>query len=215
MKDKRAIAVMWSFALLPVLLVAVCMPFLPARVPTNWGLDGSVTYSSASILWLLAGLSPLLAALYQLLPRIDPRKRNYEKFQAWYDAFGIIVPLLLLVCIIITLTESLRPGSVNVSRTVGLLMGGLLLFIGNMLGKVKSNFFMGVRTPWALSDPDVWNKTQRLGGHVFFLTGLVSLPLALFAPEKVFFVLFLAILLGGLALTCFMSWKWFQEKAGA
>lgn len=215
MKGKRAIAVMWFFALLPVLLVAVCMPLLPDRVPTNWGLDGRVSYSSVHILWLLAGLSPLLAGLYQFLPRIDPRRRNYEKFQAWYDAFGIIVPLILLVCIIITLTESLRPGSVNVSRTVGLLMGGVLLFIGNMLGKVKSNFFMGIRTPWALSDPDVWNRTQRLGGHVFFLTGLVSLPLALFAPEKVFAGIFFVLLLGGVGLTCFMSWKWYREKAGA
>ena len=71
---------------------------------------------------------------------------------------------------------------------------------------------MGIRTPWALSDPDVWNKTQRLGGWVFFLSGLSAVILSLLAPEKIFFAVFFTIFFVGIILTYFMSWKWYRDK---
>ncbi|MBO5034614.1 MAG: SdpI family protein, partial [Oscillospiraceae bacterium] len=81
-----------------------------------------------------------------------------------------------------------------------------------VMGKIKSNWFMGIRTPWALSDPDVWNKTNRLGGWVFFLTGLVELPVSIWCPEKVMAAVLLVGILGGTILTYFMSWKWYKDK---
>lgn len=212
MKSKKAIGAMWILALLPVILMLVCLPGLPERVPTHWNLDGTVTYSSRAALWILAGISPAVAALFQFLPRLDPKRRNYEKFQGWYDGMGVLLALFLLLCMVITLSESLHPGRISVSRAIGLAIGVLFLVIGNMMGKVKSNWFMGFRTPWALSDPDVWNKTQRMGGRVFFIAGLSCFPLSLLAPEKVFLGIFLLILFGGVALTYVMSWKWYREK---
>ena len=213
MKSKKAILLMWFFSLLTFLLVALAWPHLPEKVPTHWGLNGQVDgYSAPSALWILCAINLPLAAALQFLPRLDPTKENYEKFQSRYDFVGPLVPLLLLACIAITLSESLWPGRINVARTVGLMVGVLFIVLGNLMGKVKTNWFMGFRTPWALSDPDVWNKTQRLGGWVLFLAGLAAVVLALLAPETVFFIVFFAILIVGITLTYFMSWKWFQEK---
>lgn len=213
MKNKNAIALMWFLSLLPFALVAVAWPHLPEQVPIHWGLDGQVNgWAAPATLWLLCAIAPLLALGLQFLPRLDPKKENYEKFQSYYDLFGSLVPLITLVCVIITLSESLWPGRINVGRAVGLMMGILFIFIGNLMGKVKANWFMGFRTPWALSDPDVWNKTQRLGGWVLFLAGLSAVVLSLLAPPAVFFTVFLAILMGGVVLTYFMSWKWFKDK---
>lgn len=213
MKNKTAIVLMWVISLLPFVLVALAWPYLPERVPTHWGLDGQVNgWSSPFTLWLLCAISPLLSLGMQFLPRLDPKKENYEKFQSRYDFFGPLVPVILLVCIAVTLSESLWPGRINVGRTIGLMIGVLFLSIGNLMGKIKTNWFMGFRTPWALSDPDIWNKTQRMGGWVFFLSGLSAVLLSLLAPEKVFFAVFFTILIVGTILTYFMSWKWFKEK---
>lgn len=213
MKSKRAIVLMWVISLLPFALVALAWPYLPERVPTHWGLNGQVDgWSSPATLWLLCAISPLLSLGMQFLPRLDPKKENYEKFQSRYDFFGPLVPVILLVCIALTLSESLWPGRINVGRTIGLTLGVLFLIIGNLMGKVKTNWFLGFRTPWALSDPDVWTKTQRMGGWVLFLSGLSAVILSLLAPMKVFFTVFLGILFGGILLTYFMSWKWFKEK---
>ena len=213
MKNKKAILLMWIVSLLPFVLVAIAWPYLPERIPGHWGLNGQIDrYDAPATLWLMCAIGPLLSLGMQFLPRLDPKRENYEKFQPYYDFFGPLVPLLLLLCIAVTLSESLWPGRINVARAIGLMVGVLFLIIGNMMGKVKTNWFMGFRTPWALSDPDVWNKTQRLGGWTFFLSGLSALVLSLLAPEKIFFVVFFSILIVGLVLTYVMSWKWFREK---
>ena len=213
MKSKKAILLMWIVSLLPFVLVAIAWPHLPERIPGHWGLNGQIDrYDAPATLWLMCAIGPLLSLGFQFLPRLDPKRENYEKFQPYYDFFGPLVPLLLLLCIAVTLSESLWPGRINVARAIGLMVGVLFLIIGNMMGKVKTNWFMGFRTPWALSDPDVWNKTQRLGGWTFFLSGLSALVLSLLAPEKIFFVVFFSIIIVGLVLTYVMSWKWFREK---
>ena len=213
MKNKKAIALMWLFSLLPFLLVALAWPHLPEQVPTHWGLNGRVdAYSSPATLWLLCAIAPLLSLGMQFLPRLDPKRENYEKFQSRYDLFGPMVPLLLLVCVAVTLSESLWPGRIDVGRAILLMVGVLFLIVGNLMGKVKTNWFLGFRTPWALSDPDVWNRTQRMGGWTFFLSGLSAVLLALLAPSELFFALFFVILAAGTLLTCFMSWKWFRDK---
>lgn len=216
MKSKKAIVTMWCLSLLPFLLVALCWSRLPEMVPTHWGLNGQINgWSPRIALWGLCAIAPALSLGIQFLPRLDPKKENYEKFQGRYDFFGPLVPLILLVCVVITLSESLWPGRINVGRTIGVLVGLLFIVTGNLMGKVKSNWFMGFRTPWALSDPDVWNKTQRMGGWVLFLAGLAGLILSLLAPEKIFFAVFFVLLFGGIILTYFMSWKWFRDKKGS
>lgn len=49
----------------------------------------------------------------------------------------------------------------------------LAMLMENYLGKVRSNFFFGIRTPWTLSSELSWGKTHRLGGRLFVFLGLV------------------------------------------
>ncbi len=212
MKSRKMIALMWAFALLPGVMVALTWSRLPESVPMNWGFDGEVSYGARGSLWLLAGIGPVIALLYQFLPRIDPKKRNYERFQGVYDGFGAALPLFMTLMMAIILTETFRPGAIAVSRVATAAVCVIFVVIGCIMGKVKPNWFMGIRTPWALADSDVWNKTHRLGGWVFFLTGLINLPLALLAGEKVFFITFFAMALGGVVLTVVMSYVWFRAK---
>lgn len=212
MKNKKLIALMWVFALFPVALLAVFWGKLPDRVPTNWGFDGQVTYGPKSSMWLLAGMAPAIALMMRFLPKLDPKKKNYEKFQNLYDGFAALFPLFVGLVFIITLVETFRPGTVNVGRVITAFLSALFIGIGCIMGKIKPNWFMGIRTPWTLSDPDVWTKTHRLGGWVFFLVGLASLPLALLAPEKVFAFVLLGGSLGGCVFTYVMSYIWFKRK---
>jgi uncharacterized membrane protein len=70
----------------------------------------------------------------------------------------------------------------------GLLAGIFLFFalIGNVLGKVKRNFWMGVRTPWTLADPVVWDGTHRVAAWLFFATGIIGGVLAVISVNPVY-----------------------------
>ena len=215
MKRKGSILAMWLLALLPLVLVAVFYSRLPDQVPMHWGFDGEINrYGSKNELWLIGALGPLFALLFQFLPRLDPKRRNYEKFQTYYEAFSLVLVAFTSVMMGVALLESFRPGSLSMGRVVSALVGLLFLFVGNLMGKVKPNFFMGIRNPWTLSDPDVWNRAHRLGGGLFFLTGLATVVSAILLPEPVTF----AVLMAGTLLTALiptvMSYLWYRRRTG-
>ena len=66
--------------------------------------------------------------------------------------------------------------------------------IGNVLGKVRRNFWVGVRTPWTLASDKVWIATHRLAARLMVVAGMIGalgvpvalcfglLMLALFVP---------------------------------
>jgi uncharacterized membrane protein len=54
-----------------------------------------------------------------------------------------------------------------------LIFGGLFAVLGAVMGKIRPNWFVGIRTPWTLSSKESWVKTHRIGGWVFILIGLV------------------------------------------
>ena len=195
MTKKSTWIVLCLLALAPVALVAACYGALPDRVPTYWGLDGTVTYGPKALLWLFALLSPALTALLRLLPRLDPRRGNYARFQRCYDGFCAALLLFLLTLTAVTLA-----------------LGVLLAFLGNRLPKVKSNFFLGFRTPWTLSDPDVWNRTHRAGGILFFALGAALVPCGLFLPEQAAFGVLLAGVLAAALTPVVLSYIWYRQK---
>ena len=56
--------------------------------------------------------------------------------------------------------------------------------MGNVMGKVRKNFYIGIRVPWTLASDRVWNDTHRLaawlmvaGGIIGFLLVIAGLPL--------------------------------------
>lgn len=214
MTNKRFWIFIWVLALLPAVITAVVYARLPAMIPTHWNLNGTVTYGSKTTMLMLAGMSPLMALLFWVIPKIDPRKKNYEKFRAYYDGFILVLMLFLLMMDCIVLSESLWPGHISVGRVVNMAVGLLFIFLGNLLPKVKNNFFMGVRTPWTLSDPDVWNRTNRLGGKLFFWFGLVIAGGALFLPETAIFAVMMLCVLVVSAVPIVMSFLWYRAKRG-
>lgn len=68
---------------------------------------------------------------------------------------------------------------IDIARFV---IGGVCLLvavIGNMLSKVRRNFYIGVRTPWTLADERVWHATHRFAAKSFVIAGLLGLAMAL------------------------------------
>jgi uncharacterized membrane protein len=74
--------------------------------------------------------------------------------------------------------------SINISSFVFVAVGLLFMVIGNFLGKVRKNFFLGIRTPWTLASDEVWAKTHRLGGWCFVAAGIVMALMGVAAPAS-------------------------------
>ena len=166
MKNKRSQGILWVAAILPLIMVAAVWTRLPEQVPLNWGFDGTISYGGRAILWGLAVINPLIVLLMTFAPRMDPREENYQKFKGPYSALCLAVVLLMDAVMLITLAESLRPGTVNVYVMVQLMVAVLMMVIGNMMPKFRQTWFCGIKNAWTLSRERVWTRTHRLGGRL-------------------------------------------------
>ena len=91
-----------------------------------------------------------------------------------------IVPVVSLV--LSTILYSFALGlSVNASIVCNLLLGVLLIVLGNLMPKVKQNYSFGLKLPWTLHDSENWNRTHRLAGWCMAAAGVVLLVNALWA----------------------------------
>ena len=124
----------------------------------------------------------------------------------------LLVEVFVVVMMGLTLVESLHPNTFSIPKAVTVLVGFLFLFLGNMMPKVKQNFFMGMKTPWALSSETVWNKTQRLGGKMFFFGGILMVLGSFLVREKVLMGLLIGIAILICVVPTVMSYLWYQKE---
>ena len=214
MKNKRSQGILWVAAILPLIMEATVWTRLPEQVPLNWGFDGTISYGGRAILWGLAVINPLIVLLMTFAPRVDPREENYQKFKGPYSALCLAVVLLMDAVMLITLAESLRPGTVNVYVMVQLMVAVLMMVIGNMMPKFRQTWFCGIKNAWTLSSERVWTRTHRLGGRLYFAAG-AAMVVGAFFPPRVGFVLMVTVTVAVTLVATVMSYVWFrQEQAG-
>lgn len=202
----------WGLAVAPLAATALLYGRLPEQVAMHWNLDGSVNYGHKAQLFMIAGMAPLLAALFYAVPYIDPKKRSYEKFSGSYKVFQLFLMVFLLLVTGIILVEGLRPGTLRVEKCVIALVAALFIVIGNMMPKFRQNFFCGIKTPWALSSEKVWNRTHRLGGRLMFAAGILGL-VSVFLPSAAAFTVVLGSVLVAVAVPSVMSYFWYQRES--
>ena len=213
MNHKNHRVVIWVLALLPVAVTAAVYPSLPSEIPTHWGIDGTVTYGGRYTIWFIALMSPLFAFLFPLMRKIDPRRTNYAKFTGAYNGFIIALLLFLLAMNLTILSETFYPGRLSMYRFVMVAVGLLFAFLGYLMPQAKSNFFFGVRTPWTLSDIEVWDKTHKLAGHLFLYGGIFMIAMPFVLPEQIAFWALMALVFVLAGVPSVMSYLWYHRKS--
>ncbi len=84
----------------------------------------------------------------------------------------------------------------NISIIMPVAVGMLFTVIGNSMPKFKQNFYAGIRTSWTLSDEEIWFKTHRFGGKLWFVGGILMMTTAVLPKNMNFIALtFLALVL--------------------
>ncbi len=178
---------------------------LPDRMASHWGLNDEVN-GTISRFWG-AFLMPIIAlgmlALFLLLPLIDPMKANIATFRPIFNAFIAAILAFLLYLHVLTIVWNLGYQSFRMSTALLPGMGLIFILAGVLMRQAKRNFFIGIRTPWTLSNDRVWAKTHRLGAVLFIACGVIAL-LGVFFPGPIAFALVLVpVLAASLALVVY------------
>ncbi|MGC8971662.1 MAG: SdpI family protein [bacterium] len=191
--DREYISKEWGLILLVIslfILGAIFYPRLPEKVPSHWNAKGEVDQYSSRF-WGAFGMPIMIALLYLgllYIPYIDPKRENYIRFESTYRIIRVLIVLIFSILQIVLLGVVLTGKNYLISRLVPALIGVMFIFIGNFLPKVKYNWFLGVRTPWTLSNEEVWRRTHKFSGYLFVIGGLLMLLGAFLSPPMNFIV---------------------------
>ncbi len=163
-----------------ILITAVWVyPHLPDKVPSHWNIHGQVdAYSSRTF---GAFFEPLIVIglyfLMLLMPLIDPKRDNYQRFSSAYTFLRWSLVILFSVLYVTTTLVALGY-PLNVGFIVKAIVSILFIIIGNFMGQFRHNYFVGIRTPWTLANEEVWQRTHRLGSKIWVIGGLVCLAMS-------------------------------------
>ena len=203
----------------PVLVVAM-LAFslavygsLPAEVPTHWDWRGEADdWSSRAFgAFMLPGVALVLWLLLPALRKIDPRKTHYERFD---ETFWLMVNMILgfLAAMHVLALGAALGWPLDIGRAVNVLAGVMLMGLGNYLPRVRSNWWIGIRTPWTLDNERVWRETHRVAGVAFVAAGAITL-LTAFLPASVGYpVLMVSIATAALLPTIYSFVLYRREK---
>lgn len=205
--------------IIPIILIiasivmgVVAYPHLPAEIPMQWGLDGGVN-SYGSKLIALSTMSGILVMMYGFLiflPMVDPKKENYKRFTKTYYIIIYSIMGFMLAFQALSIFASLHD-NFDVSIVVPALAGFLFIIIGNYMQRAKQNFFLGIRTPWTLTNEEVWRKTHRLGSKLFVVAG-ICLMISGFLPSTFRGPIMLAVIVMTVFISYIASYIFFRKE---
>lgn len=204
----------------PLLVIAVSIvasfyfyAHFPATVTTHWNFQGQPNgYSGRAFgAFFFPALIAGIYLLFLALPALDPKRERYQEFIGPYNIFKNL--LVLFMAFIYFLMGIYNMGyQFNVGVWVSAAVGVLIVIMGNYMGKLKPNWFVGIKTPWTLSSENVWTKTHQVGGRLMMLFGLIII-ISPWLPVDVATVLFIG---GAVAFTLgsivYSYWLYRQEK---
>lgn len=147
-----------------VIFSVMAYPQLPERVPIQWEADGSVTNTTSRLVgaFIFPGIAAAIAGAYVIRRWIDPRRESYPRFEGTFWLYVNLAVLVLGGLQFITLGLALG-WDIPAVRLIIAGCGLIVLFLGNALTRIQPNWFMGIRTPWTLSDDESGGRPTGSG----------------------------------------------------
>lgn len=180
----------------PVLLVCIALVLLmgavtaalygalPATVAIHWDIEGHVNgYGPRSFLLAHVGVMAAVVLLWAVLPAISPRRFTVDQFATTYWHIGLIVVGMLAFIQVMLLWGALAVDA-PMDRFLACGIAVFIGLLGNLMGKVRRNFWIGIRTPWTLASERVWYATHRFAARSMVASALLAL-LCLLTPLPV------------------------------
>jgi uncharacterized membrane protein len=214
MNNRGPIAI--SIALIAAMLAAslwvwhLIPPGTP--IPIHWDAFGKPNgFARAPLgLFMAPAMAALIVILFIAIPAIEPRRMNLLRSAKFYHAVWIGVVLLMAVVHTLALYSALHAG-VQVGGIVIPAVCLLVIVIGNYLGKTRSMFLGGIRTPWSLTSEYSWQRTNSLAGKLFMLAGMAGFVAVFMMPLMQAVEILVSALLAACVISVVMSYVYWQR----
>jgi len=170
-------------------------PQMPDKMASHWNIKGEADGYMSKFwgLFLMPIILLGLFLLFILIPKIDPLKENIAKFRKYFDGFIVLIMVFLFYIYLLSIAWNFGK-RFDMGRMMVPALDILFYYCGILIENAKRNWFIGIRTPWTLSNEKVWERTHKIGGKLFKIAGLIAF-LGIFFPNYVFYFILVPALL--------------------
>jgi uncharacterized membrane protein len=202
-------------------LAAWFYPSLPQRVPIHWNIEGKVDGwgDKSWANFLMPGAMIVFLIFFAFLPALSPQHFEVDTFRSTYLYIMVLTIGLFAYIngvILLATWQEVREGPkfMDIGRA---LIAGLFLFLaflGNVMGKVRKNFYIGIRVPWTLASDRVWNDTHRLAAWLMVAVGVIGFLLIIAGISP---IVAIGLLIGSMLIPAIYSFVHYKslERRGA
>ena len=188
--------ILWVLTALPLVATCAVLPFLPEQIPAHYDLAGEVDrWGSKFESLIFPAVIVLLGFVWFLVLRSAGKKcaaaaddkaraaavRN-EKVFLWAALGTTVILCALQIVSLITAARGASSSTDSLRSLTIFFLGLLLVLFGLLMPKTKRNGAFGLRTHWSMKNDRAWKKSNRLGGIVMVICGLLVVLLSAVLP---------------------------------
>ncbi len=179
---KRYRSLNMIFLIIFIIGTALCFKYLPSEIPLFMQSPSRWVFIGICFVILLA--LAIAAFFPHKISKNDNEVRNDITLTV-INLFGLGIFLFYFVAI-----ARYCGMQMDCMKGIALIVGGLMVLVGNFLPQMPYRSRIGFKLPWILKDKLCWQKTHRFAGYTAIPFGIIQCLLALSVPNNnlVFFL---------------------------
>jgi uncharacterized membrane protein len=194
--------------------------FGPTGEPDAWGSKYTLLVLPAVtfLIWILADRG--INVFTQKPKFLDAEKAesdirtNKKAVDSTITAMSVIMLFINFGVIYMTVQHlpSYNLPEVDVVKAVAMLLGLLMIFMGNIMPKTRANSLIGFRCRWTMYNEATWRKSNLFAGICGMICGVISIVLALIFDGFVAVMIWFAIMLCASAIMLVYAYNVYKKE---
>ena len=221
---------MWIVAMLNLAITVAVLQFMPDLVPVHYDLAGNIDrWGSKFENLILPAVVFALSWFWQVLIRYYEKKADgssdheeQEKARTNARILGIAGVLMAVMFTVMQgyfLFHAYAIASLNgagkgfdIAKVPYCLIGIMMIVLGYLMPKTSMNSYMGVRVKWSMYNDVTWSKSNRFGGYMIMIAGVLIIISSLMTSPVYSTFLLMGWLILSMLITVFYSYKVYQDE---
>lgn len=211
----------WAIAVLPMLITAAAINFLPEKVPTHYGITGKAdSWGSRYELFIFPVMILISVGIFELFAHFYGKKTHSGKENA--AVFRKTAPIIAgIMCVmqIVFIVKACADGhagignlEIDMNRATAFLMGIMLIAVSNYMPKTRRNSSIGFRCGWTLYNDTTWQKSNRFAAAAMTVAGICTIVSTSFAGGMGAILLLLGYLTAALTISMVYAKRIYDEE---
>ncbi len=224
--------VIWYTVALSFIIAAVAVNILPNEIPAHYNFEGVVDRMGSKYeVFIYPVMIAGMALFWEVFIGMFRKKlKNATEEKEIMEAksnmkvliiTGLAVSLMQVAFQVYGMIKAyhydeqkLDFGGMEMYSLLGIITGVVFVVVGNVLPKVKRNSVLGVRTKWSMANDETWLASNRMGGFLLCIGGIVLIVTALLCKGMTALWIMTGIIIVILVIVTVYSYIVYKKKNG-